>query len=118
MRSSVIRSAIALLIVGCVTATSTFAVMLVRMNLGDMVGRADSIFSGTIIGATSGTVKAGGASPDTRSYRVAFEKIAEVLGWTPKWTVRDGAEQVYEVHQTCTGRAPYESCCSHNRQGD
>lgn len=40
---------------------------------------------------------ADGASPDSRSYRVAFEKITERLGWSPKWTVRDGAEQVYEV---------------------
>jgi len=40
---------------------------------------------------------ADGASPDTRSYRVAFEKIAEQLAWSPKWTVRDGAEQVYEA---------------------
>ena len=40
---------------------------------------------------------ADGASPDTRSYQVAFEKIEERLGWTSKWTVRDGAEQVYEA---------------------
>ena len=40
---------------------------------------------------------ADGASPDSRSYRVAFEKITERLGWSPKWTVRDGAEQVYEI---------------------
>lgn len=40
---------------------------------------------------------ADGASPDSRSYRVAFGKIAERLGWTPKWTVRDGAEQVYKA---------------------
>jgi len=40
---------------------------------------------------------ADGASPDSRSYRVAFEKITERVGWSPKWTVRDGAEQVYEV---------------------
>ena len=40
---------------------------------------------------------ADGASPDSRSYRVAFEKITERLGWSSKWTVRDGAEQVYEI---------------------
>ena len=40
---------------------------------------------------------ADGASPDSRSYRVAFEKITETLGWSPKWSVRDGAEQVYEA---------------------
>ncbi len=40
---------------------------------------------------------ADGASPDSRSYRVAFEKITERLGWSPKWTVREGARQVYET---------------------
>jgi nucleoside-diphosphate-sugar epimerase len=38
---------------------------------------------------------ADGASPDTRSYRVAFEKIAERLGWQPQKTVRDGVREVY-----------------------
>lgn len=38
---------------------------------------------------------ADGASPDTRSYRVSFAKIAERLpGWRPTWTVRDGVRQV------------------------
>ncbi len=40
---------------------------------------------------------ADGASPDSRSYRVSFDKIAERLGWRPTWTVRDGATQVYEA---------------------
>lgn len=40
---------------------------------------------------------ADGASPDSRSYRVSFKKIAEQLGWAPKRTVRKGAEQVYSA---------------------
>ncbi len=41
-----------------------------------------------------------GASPDARSYRVAFDKITDRLGWTPEWTVRDG---VREVRDALTG---------------
>lgn len=40
---------------------------------------------------------ADGASPDNRSYRVSFEKIAERLNWHPEWTVRQGAQQIYEA---------------------
>ena len=41
---------------------------------------------------------ADGASPDTRSYRVSFAKIAERLPeWTPRWTVRDGVRQVRDA---------------------
>ncbi|OZC03343.1 NAD-dependent epimerase/dehydratase family protein [Rubricoccus marinus] len=38
-----------------------------------------------------------GASPDARSYRVAFDKITERLGWTPEWTVRDGVREVRDA---------------------
>ena len=39
-----------------------------------------------------------GASPDTRSYRVSFAKIAERLpNWQPTWTVRDGVRQVRDA---------------------
>lgn len=39
-----------------------------------------------------------GASPDTRSYRVSFDKIARHLpGWQPRWTVRDGIRQVRDA---------------------
>ena len=38
------------------------------------------------------------ASPDTRSYRVNFDKIARVLpGFRPQWDARRGAEQLYET---------------------
>ena len=41
---------------------------------------------------------ADGASPDTRSYRVSFAKIAERLpGWRPAWTVRDGVREVRDA---------------------
>ena len=41
---------------------------------------------------------ADGASPDTRSYRVSFAKIAERLpDWQPTWTVRDGVRQVRDA---------------------
>ncbi len=41
---------------------------------------------------------ADGASPDARSYRVAFGKIAERLpAWAPRWTVRDGVREVRDA---------------------
>ncbi|MEM0962876.1 MAG: SDR family oxidoreductase [Bacteroidota bacterium] len=41
---------------------------------------------------------ADGASPDVRSYRVSFAKIAERLPrWRPTWTVRDGVRQVRDA---------------------
>lgn len=43
-----------------------------------------------------------GASPDRRSYRVSFAKIAErVPTWRPQWTVRDG---IGEVRSALAGR--------------
>ncbi|MEO0559604.1 MAG: SDR family oxidoreductase [Bacteroidota bacterium] len=43
---------------------------------------------------------ADGASPDTRSYRVSFDKIARVLpDWHPRWTVRVGIRQVRDAIQ-------------------
>lgn len=38
---------------------------------------------------------AAGASPDSRSYCVSFEKITDRLGWQPCHTVRDGVREVY-----------------------
>ena len=39
-----------------------------------------------------------GAGPDTRSYRVSFEKIARRLpAFRPQWTVREGARELYEA---------------------
>jgi nucleoside-diphosphate-sugar epimerase len=41
---------------------------------------------------------ADGASPDARSYRVSFAKIAERLPvWRPTWTVRDGVGEVRDA---------------------
>jgi nucleoside-diphosphate-sugar epimerase len=38
------------------------------------------------------------AGPDTRSYRVSFDKIARALpAFQPKWDARRGAEQLYKV---------------------
>ncbi|MGB0086756.1 MAG: NAD(P)-dependent oxidoreductase [Rhodomicrobiaceae bacterium] len=39
------------------------------------------------------------AGPDTRSYRVSCEKIANTLGFKPKWDVRSGAKQLYEAYR-------------------
>ena len=42
---------------------------------------------------------AGGASPDTRNYRVNCDKIRKVLpAFQPKWTVRKGIEEVYAAY--------------------
>lgn len=42
-----------------------------------------------------------GASPDKRSYRVSFEKIARVLpGFQPRWDARKGAEQLYAAYRS------------------
>ena len=41
------------------------------------------------------------AGPDTRSYRVSFEKIAKLLpSFKPIWDVRKGAEQVYAAYRS------------------
>ncbi len=41
-----------------------------------------------------------GAGPDTRSYRVSFEKIARcVPTFRPRWTVREGARELYEAYR-------------------
>lgn len=43
---------------------------------------------------------AAGAGPDTRSYRVGFAKIAErVPAFRPRWTVREGARQLYDAYR-------------------
>jgi len=39
------------------------------------------------------------AEPDTRSYRVSFDKIAETLPeFRPQWDARKGAEQLYQAY--------------------
>ncbi len=41
------------------------------------------------------------AGPDTRSYRVSFEKIARVLPeFQPSWDARRGAKQLYDAYRT------------------
>src|SRR5205085_10463711 len=43
---------------------------------------------------------ADGASPDTRSYRVSFEKIKKALPhFKPQWDARKGAEQLYQAYR-------------------
>lgn len=69
------------------------------------VGRTEENYQirevATIVGevvAGSEVTFADGASADIRDYRVTFDKIARVLpGFSPKWTVRSGAE---ELHRT------------------
>ena len=40
------------------------------------------------------------AGPDTRSYRVSFDKIARVLpAFRPQWDARKGAEQLYAAYK-------------------
>ena len=38
---------------------------------------------------------ADGASPDTRNYRVSCDRITSVLGYRTRWTVRQGAAELY-----------------------
>lgn len=41
------------------------------------------------------------AGPDTRSYKVSFEKIANALpAFKPQWDARKGAEQLYAAYKT------------------
>jgi nucleoside-diphosphate-sugar epimerase len=43
---------------------------------------------------------ADGASPDTRSYRVSFEKIKRHLpNFKPQWDARKGAQQLYQAYR-------------------
>jgi nucleoside-diphosphate-sugar epimerase len=44
---------------------------------------------------------ADGAGPDIRNYRVGCDKLARTLGsFAPRWTVRDGIEELYEAYTT------------------
>lgn len=36
-------------------------------------------------------------SPDNRSYRVSFDKIRNVLNFTPRYTPKDGAREIFEA---------------------
>jgi hypothetical protein len=41
------------------------------------------------------------AGPDTRSYRVSFEKIARALpAFQPKWDARRGAKQLFDAYRS------------------
>jgi nucleoside-diphosphate-sugar epimerase len=69
------------------------------------VGRTDENFQIRQIAEMVGEIVpdceidfAEGAGPDTRSYRVSFEKIARRLpAFRPRWTVREGARELYEA---------------------
>ena len=40
------------------------------------------------------------AGPDTRSYKVSFDKIAKALpAFKPQWDARKGAEQLYAAYK-------------------
>ena len=42
-----------------------------------------------------------GAGPDPRSYRVDFGKVARMVpGFIPRWTARQGVQQLYEAYRT------------------
>ncbi len=41
-----------------------------------------------------------GAGPDTRSYRVSFDKIAAAVpAFRPRWRVREGARELYDAYR-------------------
>jgi len=71
------------------------------------VGRTDENFQirqiAEIVGETVPDCSielAAGAGPDTRSYRVSFEKIARLLpAFRPRWTVREGARELYDAYR-------------------
>lgn len=55
------------------------------------------IVAGVVPGCT--LAYAPDAGPDTRSYRVSFEKIATTLpGFKPQWDARRGAEELYRAY--------------------
>jgi nucleoside-diphosphate-sugar epimerase len=47
----------------------------------------------------SRVVYAPGGSPDIRNYRVSFAKIHSTLGYTTRWNVRRGAEELYRGYR-------------------
>ena len=71
------------------------------------VGRTDENFQirqiAEIVGETVPDCSielAAGAGPDTRSYRVSFEKIVRLLpAFRPRWTVREGARELYDAYR-------------------
>ncbi len=66
--SVALTAAAALLVASPVLATT-----LKHMNLEDLAGSADRIFSGRVIDVNKGTVRAGGSDLPTMTYRVAVE---------------------------------------------
>ncbi len=40
-----------------------------------------------------------GGSADTRDYRVDFSRIETLPGWSPRWTLRDGIEELHQAYR-------------------
>lgn len=65
--------------------------------VADVVPRCELAFAAT-------------ASADVRDYRVDFSRIERLPGWTPRWTLRRGVEQLYEAYRAAgLGREEWDS---------
>lgn len=74
MRSIVRRAAIFVFIAGLAGITALNATTLVRMNLGDLCGRAETIFRGKVLDVVPGSVEVGGGQLPTMTYRVLVDE--------------------------------------------
>jgi nucleoside-diphosphate-sugar epimerase len=63
-------------------------------QIRDLARMVEKVVAGSVV--TLGQ----GAGPDTRDYRVSFEKIRQMLpNWKPRWTVPQGIEELYAAYK-------------------
>ncbi len=70
-RAYLVVSAVLLLLT---PALSAGEVLVQQFNLGGLVGNADKIFRGTILGVSRGTVNVGGGTLDTVTYKIEVKE--------------------------------------------
>lgn len=63
-------------------------------RIRDVARMVEQVVQGSVVSLGDG------AGPDTRDYRVSFEKIKRVLPqWKPRWTVQRGIEELYDAYR-------------------
>jgi nucleoside-diphosphate-sugar epimerase len=62
-------------------------------QIRDLARMVEKVVPGSVVALGQG------AGPDTRDYRVSFEKIRRALPqWKPRWTVQQGIEELFEAY--------------------
>lgn len=68
------RTALVLLALMVLAVPSAYATMVLKMDLANLVDRADKVFRGTVVDVTEGTVQLGGGELPTVTYRVKVDE--------------------------------------------